>query len=177
MEPEARREVFRGRLIRVEVQSWPAGEREVVHHPGACAVVALTAEGEVLLVRQMREAVGEELLEIPAGILDVAGENPATCAARELLEETGHRAGQLEPLGSIYTSPGFADERIDLFLARDVRFVDGARLEDSVEVVRMPFEEAVAAVRDGRIRDAKSCVGLLAAAMLNRPPSSPGGVP
>jgi 8-oxo-dGTP pyrophosphatase MutT (NUDIX family) len=175
--PTSRREVFHGTLIRVEVQSWPAGEREVVHHPGACAVVALTPEGDVVLVRQMREAVGEELLEIPAGILDVDGEDVATCAARELLEETGHHASDLEPLTSIYTSPGFADERIDIFLAHDVRVVDGARVEDGVEVVRMAFGDAVAAARDGRIRDAKSCVGLLAAAMLNRPPTAAGGAP
>jgi 8-oxo-dGTP pyrophosphatase MutT (NUDIX family) len=95
VEPESSREVFRGKLIRVDVERWPGGEREVVHHPGACAVVALTQRGEVVLVRQIREAVREALLEIPAGILDVEGEDPASCAARELLEETGFRAGEL----------------------------------------------------------------------------------
>lgn len=161
MDPESSREVFRGKLIRVEVERWPAGEREVVHHPGACAVVALTRGSDVLLVRQMRESVREALLEIPAGIYDVDGEDPSGCAARELLEETGYRASELESLGSIYTSPGFTDERIDLFLARAEE--EGGPAEDGVEAVRMPFVQAVEAVREGRIRDAKTVCGLLMA--------------
>jgi ADP-ribose pyrophosphatase len=159
VEPESSREVFRGKLIRVEVERWPSAEREVVHHPGACAVVAITPQGEVLLVRQFRESVRQELLEIPAGILDVEGEGGAECAARELLEETGHRATDLEALGSIYTSPGFADERIDLFMARAEDA--GGPGEDGVEVARMPLAEAIEAVRDGRIKDAKTLIGLL----------------
>jgi ADP-ribose pyrophosphatase len=156
--PHSVREVFHGTLIRVEVESWSAGEREVVRHPGACAVVALTSEGEVLLVRQFREAVRESLLEIPAGIFDIDREDPAACAARELLEETGYRASSIRVLGSIYTSPGFADERIQLFQAE--AGPDGDP-EDGMEVVRIPFEEALEAVRDGRIRDAKTVAGLL----------------
>jgi len=84
MEPLRVREAFRGSFLRVDVESWPAGEREVVRHPGACAVVAFTSEGEVVLVRQFREAVRQELLEIPAGILDVEGEGGAECTGREL---------------------------------------------------------------------------------------------
>jgi ADP-ribose pyrophosphatase len=160
LEPESSREAFRGRLIRVEVDRWPSGEREVVHHPGACAVVARTPRGTVLLVRQFREAVRRELLEIPAGIYDVDGEGGAECAARELLEETGHRTTHIEPLGSIYTSPGFADERIDLFSAEAAEERDGPP-EDGVEMVELSFEEALAAVDDGRIQDAKSVCGLL----------------
>lgn len=158
MKPDTVREAFHGRLIRVEVESWPAGEREVVRHPGACAVVAITSEGQVLLVRQIREAVRDTLLEIPAGILDVDGEDPASCAARELLEETGHRVTNLRPLGSMYTSPGFTDERIELFRAEAVP--DGGA-EDGIEVVRMPFEDALSAIHDGRIKDAKTVAGLL----------------
>ncbi|HEV8420152.1 MAG TPA: NUDIX hydrolase [Actinomycetota bacterium] len=161
MEPESSREVFRGKLIRVEVERWPAGQREVVRHPGACAVVALTQKGEVLLVRQMREPVREALLEIPAGIYDVEGEDPASCAARELLEETGFRLRDLEPLGSIYTSPGFTDERIDLFVGRAEE--SGSPGEEGLEVVRMPFADALAAVSDGRIPDAKTVSALLKA--------------
>jgi 8-oxo-dGTP pyrophosphatase MutT (NUDIX family) len=161
--PRSVREVFRGRLIRVEVESWPAGEREVVRHPGACAVVALTAAGDVLLVRQMREAVRERLLEIPAGILDVPGEDGAACAARELVEETGYRASALEPLGRIYTTPGFTDERIELFMARAEPPPGAPAPEHGVEVVRMPFPVAVRAAADGRIVDAKTVVALLLA--------------
>jgi ADP-ribose diphosphatase len=158
--PDHVREVFRGTLVRVEVETWPAGIREVVRHPGACGVIALTAEGDVVLVRQMREALREVLLEIPAGIFDVVGEDPAGCAAREVLEETGHGVTRLEPLGRIHTSPGFSDERIELYVAQ-VEHVGGG--EDGVEVVRMPFPAAVAAAEDGRITDAKSIAGLLLA--------------
>jgi 8-oxo-dGTP pyrophosphatase MutT (NUDIX family) len=158
-------EVFRGTLIRVEV--WPTQRREIVRHPGACAVVALTPRGDVVLVRQLREAVGEELLEIPAGIRDVEAEEPAVCAARELMEEAGYRAAEpLEPLGMIYSSPGFTDEGIHLFLAREV--IPEADSTAGHDVTTMPLAEAVAAVQDGRIRDAKTAVCLLLASFRAR---------
>lgn len=134
-----------------------------MHHPGACGVVALTGSGDVLLVRQMREAVREALLEIPAGILDKEGEDAADCAARELLEETGHRAASIEPLATIYTSPGFADERIQLFGAQVADGDPEGKGEDGVEVVRMPLAAAVAEIERGAIKDAKSVAGLLLA--------------
>jgi ADP-ribose pyrophosphatase len=155
------RQIFRGRLLSVSAERWPAGDREVVHHPGACAVVALTDAGEVVLVRQFREAVREALLEIPAGIFDVEGEDGAGCAARELLEETGHRARALEPLAAIYTSPGFADERVELFMA-DAEPVGGPG-EPGVEVVVVPLELAARWIDEGRIVDAKTIAGLLLA--------------
>ena len=161
VEPDSSREAFRGKHIRVEVERWPAGEREVVRHPGACAVVALTETGDVLLVRQLRESVREILLEIPAGIYDVEGEDPVGCGAREVMEETGYRATDLVPLATIYTSPGFTDERIDLFTARAEDA--GGPGEDGVEVVRLPLGEAVEAARSGQIKDAKTVIGLMLA--------------
>ena len=152
------RTVFEGRLVSVEVVE--GRYREIVHHPGACAAVALHGD-DVLLVRQFRDAVGESLLEVPAGVRDVEGEDVADCAAREVLEETGHRVVHIEPLGRVYTSPGFADEAIDLFLARVEPDREG---EDDIEVVRIPLGEAARAVHDGRIRDAKSAVAILLAA-------------
>jgi ADP-ribose pyrophosphatase len=125
-------------------------------------VVARTGEGEVVLVRQLREAVRRALLEIPAGVFDVAGEDGAGCAARELMEETGYRALRVEPLATIYTSPGFADERIELFVA-DAE-PGGGGGEDGVEVVTMPVDRALRAVDEGEIVDAKTVVGLLLAA-------------
>jgi ADP-ribose pyrophosphatase len=116
----------------------------------------------VVLVRQFREAVRRALLEIPAGIFDVAGEDGAGCAARELLEETGYRAARMDPLASIFTSPGFADERIELFVA-DAEPGAGAG-EDGVDVVTMPLDRAFRAVDEGEILDAKTVVGLLLAA-------------
>jgi ADP-ribose pyrophosphatase len=151
-------EVFRGRLVSVEVRE--GRYREIVHHPGSCAVVALV-QGDVLLVRQYRDAIDQETLEIPAGIRDVDGEDAAGCAARELLEETGYRAARLEPLASIHASPGFVDERIDVFLG-DAE--PAGRSEAGIEVVRMPLDRAVEAVRTGEITDAKSAVGILLAA-------------
>ena len=164
--PDSVREVYRGSLIRVEVESWPAGEREVVRHPGACGVVAITAGGEVVLVRQLREAVRESLLEIPAGIFDVEGESAAVCAARELMEETGYRAENVKPLTAIYPSPGFTDERIELFSAEAVP--DSRGQEEEVETVLMPFAEAVRAIREGRIADAKTVAALLLASLPQR---------
>ena len=137
MEPDASRTLFDGRLVRVVVETWGSREREVVRHPGAAGIVALTSDGEVVLVRQRREAVRQDLLEIPAGILDVPGEAPADCARRELVEETGYRAASVSHLASILTSPGFTDERIELFLARDVA-PGGEAVEDGVSTVLMP---------------------------------------
>jgi ADP-ribose pyrophosphatase len=161
--PEGFTPVFNGRVIALRVERWPAGEREVVHHPGACGVVALTPAGEVVLVRQFREAVRQALLEIPAGIRDQDGEPPAACAARELLEETGYTATGMEPLASILTSPGFADERIELFVAEASDGPQSPATEPEVETVVMPLEDALAAVRDGTIADAKTMVALLLA--------------
>lgn len=151
-----RRVVFRGNLISVEVRSHRY--REIVHHPGSCAAVPLTSRGTVLLVRQHREAIEADSLEIPAGTRDIPGEGAAECAAREVLEETGHRVTRLERLGSIHPSPGFLDERVELFVAQ---VEPAGEPEEGLTVVELPFQGAVAAVRDGRITDAKTAVGLL----------------
>jgi ADP-ribose pyrophosphatase len=173
-EPSERRTVFEGKLVSVEV--WEGRYREVVRHPGSCAAVAMQGD-DVLLVRQFRDAVGEDLLEIVAGTRDVEGEDAADCAAREIAEETGYRVVSIEPLASIYMSPGFLQERIELFLARVEPHGDPDEGEET-EVVRMPLAEAVEAVRDGRIRDAKSAVGILLVARLpgkaSRPPEATG---
>jgi ADP-ribose pyrophosphatase len=158
--PPGRHQVFHGRLVTVEV--WPERYREIVRHPGSCAAVPLV-DGDVLLVRQWRDAVGEALLEIPAGTRDVEGEEASVCAAREVLEETGHRAVRVEPLGWIYASPGFLDERVDLFL---IDAEPAGDPEEGIEVVRMPLRDAVELAVAGGIRDAKSVVGLLLASRL-----------
>lgn len=175
MEPADARTAFSGALVRVEIERWPHGDREIVRHPGAAAVLALTPADEAVLVRQLREPVREALLEIPAGVLDVEGEDPTDAAARELEEETGYVVERMEPLGEILTSPGFTDERIVLFLARTAAR-PRERGEPGVDVVRMGFPEALEAVRSGRIRDAKTVVALLLATEhAERPSSRPGG--
>jgi ADP-ribose pyrophosphatase len=159
VEPLSSRRVFDGSFIRIDVETWPSGQREVVRHPGACAVVAITPEGQILLVRQLREAVRRALLEIPAGILE-EGETPEACAARELTEETGYRAVKLEHLATIYTSPGFTDERIGLFQAEAE---PGGQATEDLEVVKLTREQAMKAIETGQILDAKTVAGLLIA--------------
>lgn len=150
--------------VRVERYRHADGEevtRENVHHPGAVAIVAHD-EQHVWLVRQPREICGEQaLLEVPAGKTDVAGEPPLACAQRELAEEAGKAAERWEHLKTIYTSPGFTDERIDVFLATGLRDMPRPAVDEDerIEIVAWPLDrldEAIAACRD-----AKSLIGLL----------------
>lgn len=161
--------VHLGHVIEVAVGEFtgPAGERftrDLVHHPGAVSVVPLVDDDTVLLVRQYRAAIDGELLEIPAGKRDVADEPPAVTAARELEEEVGRRAGRLELLAEFHNSPGFCDEHSFVFLGRDLREVahDRQGVEESAMVVEaVPLDVVPAMIADGRLRDAKSIIGLL----------------
>lgn len=170
-----KRTAFDGRILtlsvdRVEMPNGRVTELEVIRHPGATAMVPLTEQGAVLLLRQYRYATGDWLLEVPAGKLDV-GEEPEDCARRELEEETGYRPEELIPLGWIWTTPGFTDEKIHLYLARDLHPAQQSLETDEVLTVeKLPFQEAVAMARDGRICDGKSvCALLRAAAFLDQP--------
>lgn len=162
-EPVAVRVAFKGPLFRVEVQTWGDRRRDVVRHPGACGAVVLIEGDRVLLVRQLREAVGRALLEIPAGVRDVPGESAEQTVRREILEETGHLVARIKPLGGILTTPGFSDERIELFLAWAGPGAPAPVAEAGVETVTVRFDEAVRMVSAGEIEDAKTCVGLLLA--------------
>ncbi len=163
-----RREVFDGRIVKLSVDRvvLPNGNEvdlELIRHPGAAAVVPVDEQGNVLLVRQYRYATGGYLLEVPAGKLD-GEESPEVCAVREVEEATGHRAGRLTPLGWIWTTPGFTDEKIWLYLARDLEPTRQQLQQDEVlSVERMAMAEAVRLAADGEIRDAKSVVALLRA--------------
>jgi ADP-ribose pyrophosphatase len=164
----ATRDIFRGRTIHVAVERvrLPNGremDMELVHHSGAAAVVPLLEDGSVLLVRQYRYATGGWLLEIPAGKLD-PGESPESCAIRETEEETGYRPGELQPLGWIWTTPGFADEKIWLFLATGLQQTTQVLGDDEVlSLERVPLAEAVEKAANGEINDSKSAVALLRA--------------
>jgi ADP-ribose pyrophosphatase len=172
--PIATDEVFRGNLLRVEVERWaePDRIREVVHHPGAAAVLAVTPERRVVFVRQLREAVRESLLEIPAGVYDEEGESPEETARREVREETGYRVTSLQSLGRVYTTPGFSDERIDLYLAE---VEPEAEPEEGVEAVEMAWDEAVTLAREGRIPDAKTAIAIFLASAKWETESAPTG--
>lgn len=163
------RTVFAGRVLglevdRVRLANGKVSELEVVRHPGAVAIAAVTSSGELLLVRQFRYATGDWLLEVPAGKLD-PGEEPHTAAARELEEETGYRAGRLEPLGWVWTTPGFSNETIHLYLALDLEPTRQTLEDDELLTVeRLPLDEAVERALDGRLYDSKSVCCVLRAA-------------
>lgn len=173
-----RRQVYRGRIVdlgieRVTLPGAGEVELEIVRHVGASAVTAVDDEGRVALIHQFRHAAGGFLWELPAGVLDHAGESPADCARRELREEAGLHAGRLTHLATIFTTPGFTDERIHLYLAQDLREGTHDRGHDEIiaEVARTPLGEALGMIRRGAIVDAKTICGLhLAAAVLGVTP-------
>ncbi len=157
---------WEGKIAQVRVDSFrhEDGEevtREVIAHPGAVAILAHD-EKHVWLVRQPREAVGEDgLLELPAGKLDVEGEPPLETARRELAEEIGKAAGRWERLTSFYTSPGFTDEQVEVYLATELGDTDAAEAEENerIEIVSWPLDRLDAAIDE--CRDSKSLIGLL----------------
>jgi ADP-ribose pyrophosphatase len=161
-----RRPIYGGRVVDLSIETvrLPDGrtcELEMIRHPGAAAVVPVDGEGRVLLVRQYRHAAGGWLLEVPAGKLDGA-EPPEACAARELEEETGFQPGRLLPMGWIWTTPGFTDERIWLFLALDLTETrQNLQRDELLTVERLPLSEAVRQAGSGEIRDSKSICALL----------------
>ena len=139
---------------------------DVVRHPGAAAVVPFLSDDEVLLIRQYRHAAGGTILEVPAGKLD-AGETPEVCVRRELQEEAGQRAGRIEGVGWIWTTPGFTDEKIYLFAAFDLAPVPQQLDDDEViELVPTSLSRALEMVWSGEINDAKSALALLYAARI-----------
>lgn len=165
------RRAWAGRLLQVDVDRVriPNGtelELEMIRHPGAAAVVPLLSDGDtadptVLLIRQYRYAADGMVWEIPAGVLE-PGEAPEACARRELREETGADAQRIEHLTTIFTTPGFTDERIHLFLATGIRGGTAApNADELIETVAVPMSRALGMVRDGEIRDGKTVVALL----------------
>jgi ADP-ribose pyrophosphatase len=165
-----RRQVYRGRVVDLGIEHvvLPNGvetDLEVLRHAGASAVAAVDEERRVVLIRQFRHAGGGFLWEIPAGILN-PGEAPEACAQRELAEEVGLRAGRLVGLGTMLPTPGYSDERIHLFLGRELETAPMAHEEDEViqEIERFPLDEALAMIRSGAIVDAKTALGLYRAA-------------
>ena len=159
------RNIYKGRVVtlNVETVTLPNGATvhlDIVRHPGAAAVVPLKEDGTVVMIRQFRHAAGGFIYEIPAGTLH-AGEDPVACAARELEEEIGYRAGSLEHLTSILPAPGYTDEVIHIYKATGLAKGEQKLDHDEVlEVVELPLEDALAQIRDGTIRDSKTIIGL-----------------
>jgi len=158
--------IYRGRVVtlRVDTVRLPNGntaQREIVEHRGAVAIVPLLNHETVLLIRQYRQAVGETLLEIPAGTLE-PDESPDACARRELQEETGYDARRLRRLFSQYLAPGYSQEVLHVYLAEElVPTAQGLDADELVELVPTPLSEVERMIVDGAIRDSKTIAGLL----------------
>ncbi|MEW2355105.1 NUDIX hydrolase [Spirillospora sp. NPDC029432] len=169
---------FEGRIfaVRRDAVRMPNGatteivHRDVIEHPGSVGIIAVDAAGRVLLLRQYRHAAGRMLWEAPAGLRDVRGEPLHELAARELLEEAGHRAARWDVLADVLTSPGMSDERVRIFLARDLTEVPADEIdfervheEADMPVVWVPLDEAVRKVLAGELHNAIAVTGILAA--------------
>lgn len=171
MRPErllSSKRVFKGKIVglRVDAVELPNGlkaVREVVEHRPAVVVVPIDAEGNLLLVRQFRYPVGRDVLEAPAGTVE-EGEAPEECAVRELQEEIGFASGDLRELGGFWSSPGFTDEYMYAYVARELvpSRLEGDPDED-IEVERLSVPEVMRAIREGDIRDAKTIASVLMA--------------
>lgn len=157
------KEIYKGRIIdlyleEVKLPNGQTSTREIVKHPGAVAVIAITRENKILMVEQYRKPLERTIVEIPAGKLE-KGEEPITTAKRELEEETGYTCSNLKPLISFYTSPGFADELVHLFIAENLeKLTEAAELDEDefVEVLEVTLEEAQEMMKSNRIYDAKT---------------------
>jgi ADP-ribose pyrophosphatase len=161
-------DVFHGRVFTVSVdtvrEDGHEHQRDVVRHPGSAAIVPLFDDQTVALVRQYRHPTVKYLLEIPAGSRDNF-EPPEECAARELQEELGLVAGQLEQLSEFFPSPGFCAEKMWVYLATDLSEIEARPEEDEfIEVVRLPLTRALDMIEAGEIEDAKTIIGLQATA-------------
>lgn len=170
-EPIAKRRAYTGRIISVDEETLrtPGGAEftlEMIRHQGAAAVVALlddagSPDPHVLLIRQYRYAASGEIWEIPAGVLE-PGEKPEDCARRELREEAGAKARHIAHLTTVYTTPGFTDEQIHLFLATGVTAGEpNHAMDEFIQVEARPMSTALEMIRDGEIVDAKTIVALL----------------
>lgn len=156
-------EIFSGKIVslhlqEVELPNGKTSKREIIKHPGAVAIIAVTNENKIIMVEQYRKALERVIVEIPAGKLE-KGEEPASCARRELEEETGYECESLELLTSFYTSPGFADEIVHVYLAKGLtKKEDSAALDEDefVNLEELTLKEALQYVKEQKIYDAKT---------------------
>jgi ADP-ribose pyrophosphatase len=163
--------IFEGKVLNLRVdevrlENGKLGKREVVEHRGAAAIVPILNGDEVILVRQYRYPIGRSLLEIPAGTLN-ANEDPKDCAVRELEEETGYRCKEISKITECFVAPGYSTEKIHIYLAKRLTKTE-TKMDEDESIVLEPcrFSEALEKIRAGEIQDAKSIVGLQAAARL-----------
>ncbi len=170
MKPEiiSSESIYKGKIFDIRFDTIREGDveykREIVVHKGSAVIVPVFDDGTVAFVRQYRHAVGKYLLEIPAGSLE-KGEDPKTCAIRELEEEVGVTAKNIELLTEFYVSPGFLTEKMYVFLATGLTETkQNLEIDELIEIERLTFPQALAMIRDGQIEDAKSIIGITTAA-------------
>ena len=163
--------VYDGRILNLRLDQVTLGNgktttREVIEHRGAAAIVPITQEGNVVLVRQFRYAIATDLLEVPAGTME-RGEHPEDCAVRELEEETGYRCKEIEKIMEFFPVPGYSTEKIHVYLAKGlVKSEMHTEEDEAISLEVTPLENALGKVRSGEIRDAKSICALFRAAEL-----------
>ena len=159
--------IYSGKKVKLELHHLENDEtetryiREVVVHPGAVVVMGILPDEQIILIRTRRYAVGQNLVELPAGTLE-KGEDPINCAGRELLEETGYLAGRLRPIGNFYTSPGILSEKMYAFVAYDLEKQEQALEEgEEIELQFATLDDAIEMIRRGEIHDGKTVAALL----------------
>lgn len=158
--------VYQGKIINlridtVELPDQKYSKREIIEHPGAVAVVPITEDNKIVMVKQFRKSVEEYLLEVPAGKLEI-GEEALECAKRELLEETGYKCNTLEYLFKFYTSPGFCNETISIFVAKDLVMDIAQPDEDEyIEIEKYEIDELIEKIGNEEIKDAKTITSIL----------------
>jgi ADP-ribose pyrophosphatase len=168
--------IYDGKKVRLEIHHLEDEDgnrvrREVCVHPGAVVVLAFVAPQRIVLLRNRRYAIGQLLLELPAGTLE-KNENPMNCAGRELQEETGYLAQRIKPLGSFYSSPGILTEKMHAFAAYDLKKTHNALEEgEDIEVIETDLEEALVMIRTGEIQDAKTIATLTMYDRFHKPAS------
>ena len=159
--------IFDGNLLHVRrdtvcLPNWKSATREWIQHPGASSVIPVFPDKQILLVRQYRYPIGQVTLEVPAGKLDSPEEDPLTCAKRELSEETGYEADRLKKLSVLATTVGFSNELIHMYVAEGLKpGVQHPDEDEFIHLVRMPLQQAVEMIWDGRIFDAKTVASIL----------------
>ncbi len=159
--------IYRGRVVNlkideVELPNGRKSKREIIVHRGAAAILPIDDEGNIVMVKQYRKPAEKVLLEIPAGTLE-EGEDPLKCAKRELTEETGFAAREFAPLISFYSTPGFTTERLYIYVAKGLYEKPGEMdFDEFIEIEKIPFNEALSMVLEGKIEDAKTIIGILA---------------
>lgn len=158
--------IYQGKIINlrvdtVELPDQKYSKREIVEHPGAVAVIPITEDNKIIMVKQYRKSVEQYLLEVPAGKLEI-GEKPLECAKRELLEETGYESNNIKYLFKFFTSPGFSNESISIFVAKDlIKGIARPDEDEYIEIEKYDIDELIEMINEEKIKDAKTIISIL----------------